>query len=93
MKRKDFLISSALCSVALGTGQLAGPDVILKTVRQENARKILIAGGGFGETFIRYLASLTGQPRPRLCYLPTASADSESGTIRWFQNCAGLDVV
>jgi hypothetical protein len=44
-------------------------------------RKILIAGGGFNTAFIRYMAQLTGKPRPRICYLPTASADSPSGII------------
>ena len=43
-------------------------------MRTERAtRKILIAGGGFGTAFIRYMAQLTGKPRPRLLYLPTAS--------------------
>jgi peptidase E len=93
MNRKEFLVSSALGSVALGTGQLALPETYPKARHQGQGRKILIAGGGFGQPFIRYLASLTGKSRPRLCYLPTASADSESGTIRWFQNCAALDVV
>jgi len=93
MKRKEFLISSALGSVALGTGQLAMPEMGPKTSHQGQTRKILIAGGGFGEAFIRYMALLTGKAKPRLCYLPTASADSESGTIRWFQSCAPLDVV
>ena len=31
--------------------------------------------------------------RPRICYLPTASADRPSGIISWFQNCANLNVV
>ena len=93
MKRKEFLVSSALGAVALGTGQLAVPEMGLASTTQARGRKILIAGGGFGETFIKYLASLTGKERPRLCYLPTASADSESGIIRWFQNCAALEVV
>ena len=48
-------------------------------------RKILIAGGGFGTAFIRYMAQLTGKPRPKLCYLPTASADSPAGIITWFR--------
>ncbi|MDP2957138.1 MAG: hypothetical protein Q8N53_12010 [Longimicrobiales bacterium] len=38
------------------------------------------------------MASLTGKDRPRLCYLPTASADSPSGIIRWYENCAELNV-
>lgn len=93
MHRKEFILSSALGSVALGTGQLALPETYPRASQQGQGRKILIAGGGFGQPFIRYMASLTGKPRPRLCYLPTASADSESGTIRWFQSCASLDVV
>jgi peptidase E len=55
-------------------------------------RKILIAGGGFDTSFIRYMAQLTGKSRPRICYLPTASADDASGTIRFFQHCAPLTV-
>jgi peptidase E len=60
---------------------------------RDGIRKILIAGGGFGTAFIQYLADLTGKERPKLCYLPTASADSESGMIRWFESCAPLDVI
>lgn len=96
MKRKEFIVSSALGTVALGTGCLPGADGADEGLPQESqsrGRKILIAGGGFGTTFIRYMASLTGKSRPRLCYLPTASADSDSGKIRWFQSCAELDVV
>jgi dipeptidase E len=93
MKRKEFLVSSAVGSIALGTWELslAGLEPVKKT--QSLNRKILIAGGGFGTAFIRYMAELTGKERPRLCYLPTASADSQSGTIHWFQSCAPLDVI
>ena len=38
------------------------------------------------------MAQLTGKPRPKLCYLPTASADSPSGILSWFRSCAPLDV-
>jgi dipeptidase E len=55
-------------------------------------RKILIAGGGYGTAFIRYMAQLTGKPRPKLLYLPTASGDSPQGIISWYQNCAPLNV-
>jgi peptidase E len=93
MKRKEFLVSSALGTIALGTGQLAMPEASAASHPQNRTRKILIAGGGFGTTFINYMASLTGKEKPRLCYLPTASADRESGIIRWYQNCAPLDVI
>ncbi|HEY4218669.1 MAG TPA: peptidase E [Gemmatimonadaceae bacterium] len=54
--------------------------------------KILIAGGGFDTAFVRYMAALTGKPKPRLCYLPTASADSATATVGWFKACAPLEV-
>lgn len=60
---------------------------------QPTPRQILIAGGGFGTAFIGYMAELTGQTRPRLCYLPTASADHDAVIVRWFESCAPLDVV
>lgn len=93
MKRREFLVSSALGSIAaLG----ARADSVLAGERDMQApaatRKILIAGGGFGTAFIRYMASLSGKKRPRICYLPTASADSPNGTISWFRSCAPLEV-
>lgn len=100
MQRRAFVVSSALGSVALATGGLsagaqpgAQPGVPpAASPARAATRKILIAGGGFGTAFLRYMASLTGKPRPRLCYLPTASADRADGTISWFRNCAPLNV-
>jgi len=105
MKRRDFLTASALGAIGVGAGlsptsasahpagdpgarTAAGPR---RTAQNPN-HKILIAGGGFGTVFIKYLAELTGKERPRLCYLPTASADSTAGAVRWFENCAPLNV-
>jgi dipeptidase E len=93
MKRREFLVSSVLGSVAAGASQLSleATGATAQTAAAAK-RKILIAGGGFNEPFIRYMATLTGKPRPRLCYLPTASADSPSGIISWFRSCAALNV-
>jgi peptidase E len=105
MKRREFLVSSLSASIGIGAGQpsLTGtsrddaPSQGQSSAQQSSAssatRKILVAGGGFGEAFIRYMASLTGKKRPRLCYLPTASGDRPDGIITWFRNCAPLDVV
>jgi len=91
MKRRDFLASSAVAGLGLGANprSLAGED---GATAQSTPRQILIAGGGFRTDFIRYMADLTGTDRPRLCYLPTASADSEAGIIRWYEYCAPLNV-
>ena len=103
MERRKFVVSSALGSVAMGLGQLpiAATASALEPRPHGGAvgasagtatRKILIAGGGFNTPFIRYMAELTGKPRPRICYLPTASADRPDGSITWFRNCAPLNV-
>jgi dipeptidase E len=90
MKRRDFLTSSAVAGIGLGATHL--PLAAEESASRQTPRQILIAGGGFGTEFIRYMAELTGKDRPRLCYLPTASADRESGIIRWYENCAPLEV-
>lgn len=99
MERREFLVASAAGAVGLGLDGMPRPaEDERPAVRGHGApqaatRKILIAGGGFRTAFIRYMAELTGAERPRLLYLPTASADRESGIIRWYESCAPLDVV
>ncbi len=97
MKRRGFVVSSALGILGLGAARLdlhgeespatgtSGPG------RPVNAatRKILIAGGGFGAAFIRYMAELTGKQRPKVLYLPTAAADRPGN---FMATCEGLDV-
>lgn len=99
MHRRDFLVTSALGSVGVGAGQLAlgGPIAGEERTHPEAplsvaTRKILIAGGNFNTTFIRYMATLTGKRRPRICYVPTASADSATSMCDFYQYCAPLEV-
>lgn len=94
MDRRHFVVSSALGTAALATKKpLNVAEHAAAAAEATNAvtRKILIAGGNFGTSFIRYMAQLTGKARPRLCYLPTASADSPAGSITWFRNCAPVE--
>lgn len=104
MQRRQFLTSTA-GAAALGAAPsilgatpaaaAPGTDPHAESTDARSGQvtpRILIAGGGFDTDFIRYMAELTGKPRPRLCYLPTASADRESGVIRWYEYCAPLDV-
>lgn len=86
MKRREFLRLSGLGAVGLVR---AG---IPFQAAAQTRRRVLIAGGGFGTGFIRYMASLTGVRRPKLLYLPTASADSQTGIIGWYRSCAPLEV-
>lgn len=99
MNRRDFLTSSVFGAVAVAVGHVPakasagdGPPARAQARASGPTRKILIAGGGFNTAFIRHMAELTGKPRPKLCYLPTASGDSPQGIITWYQNCAPLNV-
>ena len=98
MKRRDFVVSSAIGTAGiLGSGPIALARKIEKGTQEETpvragTRKILIAGGGYDTAFIRYMATLTGKDRPRICYLPTASADHAEGSLSFYRSCAPLNV-
>jgi dipeptidase E len=94
MKRREFIVSSVAGSVGatLAPGSLAAASEDSTQPRPSPGRKILIAGGNYSTAFVRYMAQLTGKPRPKLLYLPTASADSPNGVIAWYRSCAPLNV-
>jgi dipeptidase E len=87
MQRRDFLRLSAVAPLAGAIHIRVG-----RRAPQAGTRKILIAGGNYGTAFIRYMATLTGKKRPKLLYLPTASADGQTGIIAWYKACAPIDV-
>ncbi|HWZ58433.1 MAG TPA: peptidase E [Gemmatimonadaceae bacterium] len=95
MERRAFVTSSTLGALGLASSTLEPVASLFPDPRPAPTatRKILIAGGDFNTVYIRYTATLTGKPRPRICYLPTASADNPGGIIDWYQQCSGLDVV
>jgi len=89
--KSTFLSAAAVAAGAPLTASAAA-SFRTQTPAGTATRKILIAGGNYNAPFIRYMAQLTGKPRPRLCYLPTASADSAQGIISWYRNCSQLNV-
>jgi peptidase E len=95
MERRAFVASSTLGAVGLASSTLDPVASLFPEPRPAPTatRKILIAGGNFNDVYIRYMATLIGKPRPRLCYLPTASADNPTGIIKWYEDCSALDVV
>jgi len=94
MKRREFIVSSVAGSVGatLAHSPIAAASPGDEQPRPSTTRKILIAGGNYSTAFIRYMAQLTGKPRPKLLYLPTASADSQGGIIGWYRACAPVNV-
>ncbi|HET9486893.1 MAG TPA: peptidase E [Chryseosolibacter sp.] len=87
MKRRNFI---SLTSAAVTGVSMVGKAQ--ETNSENPVRKIFIFGGGFNAAFISYLAKLTGKSNPRLCFLPTASADNPWGINFWYQQCAELEV-
>ena len=53
---------------------------------------IFPSGGGPSKQFIKEIIKLTGKERPKICFLPTASGDSEQGIIRWYELVHDLSV-
>jgi len=92
MERRQFVLSSVFGSLGLLTKGWPSALADLGSAQQEATRKILIAGGNYGTAFIRYMATLTGKKRPKLLFLPTASADRPAGIVSWYEACAPLDV-
>ncbi len=51
---------------------------------------IVATGGSLDKRFIAYIARMTGKERPKVCFVPTASADNPYGIIRWYERCRDL---
>ncbi len=93
MHRRDFVSTTAtLTTAALMTPSALHAMTDASAPAPRATKKILIAGGGFRTKFIAYMAQLTGKARPRICYLPTASADSDESIVGFYQACAPLNV-
>jgi dipeptidase E len=90
MKRRKFIGITSTTFVGMNL-PLSSSNAMSMSV-ENNKRKILIFGGGYNQTFIKYMAGLTGKSMPRLCFIPTASADNPFGIANWFETCAPLDV-
>ncbi|WP_174291890.1 peptidase E [Sphingomonas bacterium] len=95
MKRREFLVSSLAGVTALGVsaGAQAASQADPRPDPAAPAKgKILIAGGRYDTKWIGYMAKLTGKRRPKLLFIAPASFDRPEGVVRWFENCAPLDV-
>lgn len=76
---KNLIIKSVI--FILSIGYAFGQDQI-----------IFPYGGGQNKLFIKEIIKLTGKERPKICYLPTASGDSERSIIRWYDLVHDLSV-
>lgn len=54
------------------------------------ARTIFLTGGDFSKPFIQYVIGLTKKQNPRICFMPSASADNPYAIGWWYEQCAEL---
>jgi dipeptidase E len=59
-------------------------------LQAQTTRTIFITGGDFRAPFIKYVISLTHKSNPKICYVPTASADNVYSIAWWYEVCAEL---
>jgi len=52
--------------------------------------RIFITGGSTAEPLMNFFIGLTGKENPKVCLLPTASADSVYGINRWYERAREL---
>jgi len=55
-------------------------------------KTIFVTGGSFGKPYILYVASLTNKTNPKICFIPTASADNAGAIANWYATCEDLPV-
>jgi dipeptidase E len=89
MRRRNFMgiAGGSLAAVML-------PDSLSaeKKIDTQTKRKIVAYGAGYNPQFLKFIAGLTGKEVPRICFLPTASADGDQGIISFYEMCTPLNV-
>ncbi len=89
--RNIYFFFTALAIYVSAMGQITKPAGIEKNPGD----KIICISGSMSsdsKAFIKYIAALTGKPNPKICYVPTASADNPYGIVEWYSTCVDLPV-
>jgi peptidase E len=55
-------------------------------------KTVFVTGGSFGKQYIQYVASLTNKTNPKICFVPTASADNPYSINAWYNNVEDLPI-
>lgn len=77
MKKVGFIIVLIFFGVSISSAQ---------------DKTIFVTGGSFGKPYILYVASLTNKTNPKICFVPTASADNPYSITGWYNNVEDLPV-
>jgi peptidase E len=66
----------------------------LRQIGRDDVRQHVVAvgGGGFGSVLDEFVLGLTGQERPRICFVPTASGEERDYVVSFYEAFAGRAV-
>ena len=78
-----FILLASICQIALSQSNANSKDP---------EQTIFVYGGNQNLKFTRYIAELTQKKNPKICFLPTASADNESNIKHWNYICKELEL-
>jgi len=89
MKRRDFLRTSGALGAApfLPHQKMSAP---FQSDQKAGKPTIFVTGGSSDDIMMKFFMSLTGKKNPKICLVPTASADRESRILSWFERANGL---
>lgn len=65
---------------------------LFATILAAQDKTVFVTGGSFGTQYIMYVASLTGKTNPKICFVPTASADNPYAVNDWYEKAADLPI-
>lgn len=87
-------ISFALSALIIYVNALGQPATTTGIEKNPGDKVICISGSMSidSKVFIKYIAALTGKTNPKVCYVPTASADNPYGIVEWYSTCVDLPV-
>jgi dipeptidase E len=85
-----------LLATAVGWGASQAPAPAEKAKSPAKRQILAIGGGGLEKSdapllLMKYFLGLTGKPKPRVCFMPSASGDAVAEITRWNQVMKGLD--
>ena len=69
---------------------LFGQDMFAETTKVD--QRIFVYGSDIQYKFIRYIVDLVDKPAPKICYIPTASADNADNIKYWNYICKRLNM-
>jgi dipeptidase E len=90
MRRREFVALTSAGTIGLALPLTSSAQSITET--PTTMKRILAYGAGLPSRFLPYIKTLTLKDNPRICFLPTASADNPFSINTWYETCNKLAI-